>query len=67
MVEKKSNYKQGYHRELKMLFTILPEGIEFQDGVFYKNSEIQILKNNPGFDYETIHECKKLFDAEVVI
>ena len=51
---------------MRLLFHIHPDGLEFQDGVFYKNSEIRLLKENPGFDYETIHNVKKLFDAEVV-
>ncbi len=38
----------------------------FQDGVFYSNEEIYILKKTPGFDYDTIHHAKKIFDARVV-
>jgi hypothetical protein len=48
------------------MYTVDTEGITFQDGIFYSNEEIRILKNNPGFDYEIIHEAKKLFNMEVV-
>jgi len=58
--------KEGYHKELKLLFTIENNGIMFQDDVFYSNEEISILKNNPDFDYDIIHAAKKIFNAEVV-
>jgi hypothetical protein len=57
---------QYYHKNLKMMYTVHDDGIEFQDGVFYSNKEIYILKNDPCFDYETIHALKKMFDAEVI-
>lgn len=48
------------------MFLVTPKGIVFQDDILYLHSEMKILKNNPGFDYQTIHNAKKIFDAEVV-
>ena len=58
--------KQGYHKTLKLFYDVKENGLLFQDGVFYKNSEIKLLKKNPGFDYVIIHAAKKLFNAEVI-
>ena len=48
------------------MYTIKDNGIMFMDNIFYKNSEIRILKNNPGFDYRLVHDVKDIFGAEVV-
>jgi hypothetical protein len=55
-----------YHKILNLRYKKTKYGLQFEDGVFYSIDEIEILKNDPGFDHLTIHSAKKVFDGELV-
>ena len=51
----------GFHPSIEKHFKKTVGGILFEDDVYYLDSEIEILKATPGFDYKTIHNAKKIF------
>jgi len=56
----------GYSKKLNLRYQKNAGGLLFEDGVLYRNSEIEILKSSPGFNHETIHNVKKIFEGVLI-
>jgi hypothetical protein len=65
VAEEKKNFNK-YHRKLKLFYRVEGNKLIFQDDVVYSIAEIYVLRQKKDFDYDTIHNAKKIFQGVVV-
>jgi hypothetical protein len=62
----KTKNKKNYSHILNMQYQITGDGILFEDGTYYFNSELQKLHGLSPDSLKKIHYAKKLFKGKII-